>query len=547
MALSLAACGGDGDDPAEPDEPGGETEAGSGGTLVFAGASDPVILDGAYVSDGESIRPIRQIFEGLVTTEAGGTDIVPLLATDWEPSEDGLEWTFNLQEGVQFHDGTDFNAEAVCANFDRWYNFTGILQSPSVSYYYGTVFGGFAENEDPEAPEGLYSSCEATEDSTAVITLTRASSTFLSGLSLPAFSMASPTALEEFGANDVSGTGEAPTFDGTFGYENPIGTGPFKFESWERGDRLTLVRNEEYWGDLALLDELVFTPISEGPARLQALQAGEIDGYDLVDPADLGTIEGDDQLQLLFRPAFNVGYLGFNSSLPPLDNPDIRKAIAYAIDKENILTTLYPEGSQAAINFMPPELWGWTDTVESYDYDPAMAEQLIADSGVENPTLEFWYPTDVARPYMPDPEGVFTLMQANLEAVGFTVQPNSAPWNPDYLEANQVGEQQMYLLGWTGDFGDPDNFVGTFFQSPQAQWGFDEQPIFDLLSEAEAEPDQAAREELYVEANELIADFVPGVPYVHTQPAIAFAAGIEGYEPSPVNNEDFAKVSVPQE
>ena len=547
LAASLAACGGD--DPATPGatDTGDAPVAGSGGTLVFAGSSDPVILDGAYVSDGESIRPIRQIFESLVTTEAGGTDIVPLLATDWTTSDDGLEWTFNLQEGVTFHDGTDFNAEAVCANFERWYNFTGVQQSPSVSYYWSTVFGGFAANDDPEGPDSLYASCEASEDLVALITLTRSSATFLSGLSLPAFSMASPTALEEFGANDVSGTGDAPTFDGTFGYENPIGTGPFQFESWARGDRLTLVRNEEYWGTKALLDELVFTPIAENTARLQALQAGEIDGYDLVDPADLGTIEADDQLQLLYRPAFNVGYLGFNSSIPPLDNPDIRKAIAYAIDKENILTTLYPEGAQAAINFQPPDLWGWTDTVESYDYDPAMAEQLIADSGVTNPTVEFWYPTDVARPYMPDPEGNFTLMKANLEAVGFTVIPKSAPWNPDYLEANQVGEQQMYLLGWTGDFGDPDNFLGTFFQSPQDQWGFNEQAIFDKLDEAEAEPDQAAREALYIEANELIADFVPGVPYVHTDPAIAFRAGITGYEPSPVNNEDFALVSVPAE
>jgi len=551
LAASLAACGGD--DPATSEEETagetgeGGTSEGSGGSLVFAGSGDPVILDGAYVSDGESIRPIRQMFETLVTTEAGGTDIVPLLATEWAASDDGLVWTFSLQDGVTFHDGTEFNAEAVCFNFDRWYNFTGIQQAPSVSYYYSTVFGGFATNEDPALPVSLYSSCEATDEATAVITLSKASSTFLSALSLPAFSMASPTALEEFGADEVSGTGEAPAFDGSFGYTNPVGSGPFKFESWEQGDRLTLVRNEEYWGDKALLDELIFTPISEGPARLQALQAGEIDGYDTVDPADLGTIEGDDQLQLLYRPAFNVGYLGMNSSLPPLDNPDIRKAVAYAIDKQNILTTLYPEGAQAAINFMPPDLWGWTDTVEAYEYDPEMAKQLIADSGVTDLTVEFWYPTDVSRPYMPDPEGNFTLMAENLEAVGFTVVPKSAPWNPDYLDANQVGTQQMYLLGWTGDFSDPDNFLGTFFQTEQPQWGFSEQAIFDKLDEAEAEPDEAAREALYVEANELIADFVPGVPYVHTDPAIAFRAGIEGYEPSPVNNEDFATVSIPSE
>ena len=156
-----------------------------------------------------------------MTTEPGGTEIEPSLAESWEASEDGLEWTFKLRDGVTFHDGEPFNAEAVCFNFDRWYNFTGVLQSPAVSYYWGTVIGGFANNEDPDARQSLYAGCEATDETTAVITLSRPSSAFLSALALPAFSIASPKALEEGGADDVGGTGESPTFDGTFGYETP--------------------------------------------------------------------------------------------------------------------------------------------------------------------------------------------------------------------------------------------------------------------------------------------------------------------------------------
>ena len=134
--------------------------------------------------------------------------------------------------------------------------------------------------------------------------------------------------------------------------------------------------------------------------------------------------------------------------------------------------------------------------------------------------------------------------KADLEAVGFTVTTQSAPWNPDYLAANQAGTQQAYLLGWTGDFGDPDNFIGTFFQTEQAQWGFDEPDIFDALDAAEAETDLETRTQMYMDINAMIAEFVPGVPYVHTQPSIAFKAGISGYEPSPVNNEDFATVTI---
>jgi ABC-type oligopeptide transport system substrate-binding subunit len=139
LVLVAAGCGGD-DDGGE----GGEAQ--TGGTLVFAGAADPVVLDGALVSDGESIRVITQIFETLINLKPGTTELEPGLATEWEVSPDAMTYTFSLREGVKFHDGTDFNAEAVCFNFDRWYNFKGPLQSPSASYYYSAFFGGFKNN-----------------------------------------------------------------------------------------------------------------------------------------------------------------------------------------------------------------------------------------------------------------------------------------------------------------------------------------------------------------------------------------------------------------
>jgi peptide/nickel transport system substrate-binding protein len=540
LTASLAACGGgDGDEGGE----GGGEEAGGGGTLVFAGSADPVVLDGALVSDGESIRPIIQIFEGLARTAEGSSDVEPALAESWETSADGLEWTFNLRDDVTFHDGEPFNAEAVCFNFDRWYNFSGILQSPAVSYYWGTSMGGFANNEDPELGESLYAGCEASDDTTAVITLTRTSSSFLSALAMPAFSIASPTALEEYGADEVSGSAESPEFTGTFGTENPIGTGPFRFESWERGSELTLVPNEDYWGDPPQLDELIFTVISDGPARRQALEAGDIDGYDLVDPADVEALESAG-FQILRRPAFNIHYLGFQQNVPPFDNLQIRQAIAHAINKENLAQTNYQE-AEPATQFQPPELFGWAADVTTYDYNPDEAQRLIAASGVTNLTLPFWYPTDVSRPYMPNPQANWELIRADLEAVGFTIEPHSAPWSPDYLDANQTGGTPMFLLGWTGDQAHPDNFVGTFFQSVNPQFGsFNNPEIFSALDQAEAAPDEETAAELYEQANRLIMDFLPGVPLVHASPAIAFAEGVSGYVPDPLNNESFAPVTV---
>jgi peptide/nickel transport system substrate-binding protein len=539
LLVGTAACGGDSGGGSGSGDGGGD----GGGTLVFGTSADPVSMDGAYVSDGESLRVVRQLFETLVTTEQGGTEIVPGLAEEWEPNEDGTEWTFKLREGVKFHDDTDFNAEAVCFNFDRWYNFTGVQQSPSVSYYWNTVFTGFAENEDPEQGESLYESCEATDENTAVITLSESSASFLSGLALASFSIASPAALEKFEADKVTGTGEEPRFEGTFGTENPIGTGPYRLEAFEPNNRLVMTRFEDYWGEAANIETVIFRPIADGPARRQALEAGEIQGYDLVDPADFDALESAG-FQLLERPPFNVGYIGFNTAMAPLDNPKIRQAIAHAINRQAAVDALYPEGSEVATQFMPPSLFGYSEDVTTYEYDVEKAKALIAESGVTNPTINFSYPTNVSRPYMPNPEANFQAFQADLTAAGFTVNPTSAPWNPDYLDSVSTGGAGLYLLGWTGDFGDPDNFIGTFFRTKQEAWGPLDPTIYSDLEAARSEGDQEARAGLYEDANEKIMEFLPGLPYVHTAPRIAFAENVSGYEPSPVSIEEFAKVSL---
>ncbi|MGH3105476.1 MAG: ABC transporter substrate-binding protein [Gaiellaceae bacterium] len=544
LALLAAGCGGDDDDEGAGTTTG--EAAAAGGTLVFGTSADPVVLDGSLVSDGESLRVIDQIYETLIGLKPGTTELEPALAKSWEISDDGLAYTFELQEGVTFHDGEPFNAEAVCFNFDRWYNFKGSFQNSSASYYWQTVFGGFAAPEEGSPEGSFYKSCEATGENSVTLNLTKPSSSILGALSLTAFAIASPKALTEFGADEGTVDDEGvfqPT--GTFGTEHPIGTGAFKFESWTRGDRLTLARNDDYWGDKATLDKVIFRPIPDNAARLQALQTGEIQGYDLVEPQDVATIEGDENLQVLDRPAFNVGYVGFNQKKPPLDKLEVRQAIAHGLNRQEVVDEFYGGRGEVAKEFMPPEVVGYADDVTEYEYDPEKSKQLLQEAGLTLPVkLEFYYPSDVSRPYMPDPKRNFEAFAASLKEAGFQITPKTAPWSPDYLGAVDEGNAQIYLLGWTGDFGDPDNFIGTFFQTPQKAWGFDNQEIFDKLNEAEAEPDLDRRTTLYEEANKLIMDFLPGVPYVHTKPALAFTANVSGYEPSPVSLESFAPVSI---
>jgi peptide/nickel transport system substrate-binding protein len=550
-ALTLAACASSDRDSGSGE--GGGEEAQSGGTLVFGAAGDPAMFDPAFGSDGETFRVARQIHEGLLTNELGGTEPVPQLAEDYEVSEDGLEYTFALREGVKFHDGTDFNAEAVCFNFDRWYNFEGLAQSPSASYYYQAVFGGFAST--PDAPS-IYESCEATDENTAVIRLTQVTSKFPAALSLPAFSIQSPTALQEYDADNLSGSEDALSYS-EYALEHPTGTGPFKFESWDRGNgEVTIVRNEDYWGDPALLDEIIFRTISDQNTRRQELQAGSIDGYDFVAPADYQTLE-DEGLQVLVRDPFNILYLGFNggnvpgtSANPALKDVRVRQAIAHAIDRETIVNSLLPEGAEVATQFMPPTVDGWADDVTTYEYDPDRARQLLQEAGAEGTTLRFFYPTEVSRPYLPDPAALFQVINQNLVDAGFTVEPTALPWNPDYLNAVQAGQADIHLLGWTGDYNDAYNFIGTFFAEASngqasAEFGaFSNPEIFAALAQADAEPDASARTEQYQEANRLIMDYLPGVPISHSPPALVVAENVQGLEPSPLTAEVFSTVSL---
>jgi peptide/nickel transport system substrate-binding protein len=562
VALIAAGCGGS-NNTSSSNTGASATTGGGGGTLVFAGAADPVALDGALVSDGESLRVIDQIFETLVDLKPGGTDVVPGLAESWDTSSDGTMWTFHLRQGVKFQDGTDFNAAAVCFNFDRWYNFKGSFQNPSASYYWQVVFGGFATyNPDSGAPkDSLYKSCDAPDPTTAVITLTKPSASFLAGLVLSPFAIASPEALQKYNADQGSVDADGvfhPT--GTFATEHPVGTGPFMFKSWTRGDKLVLVRNPNYWGATsdnpteyngtgAKLDTLIFRPISDNAARLQALQTGEIDGYDLVEPQDIPTIQQNPDLQILDRPAFNVGYVGFNMSMAPLDNPKVRQAIAYGLDRQGVVDSFYAGRGDVAKEFMPPSLFGYADDVPEYTYDPEKSKQLLQQAGMTLPVkIDFWYPTDISRPYMPDPKRNFEAFSASLQKAGFKVVPHSAPWSPDYLGKSDQGQLQVYLLGWTGDFGDPDNFVGTFFRTPQKQWGTIDNNQMDgvqkLLEQARTESDQAKRTQMYQEANRQIMTILPGVPYAHSKPALAFKANVSGYVPSPTSSESFAPVSM---
>ena len=338
------------------------SKSGSAGkTLVFGTSADPVVLDGALVSDGESLRVIDQIFESLISLKPGTTKIRPGLALSWKTSGGGKVWTFALRHGVKFHDGTPFNAAAVCYNFNRWYNFKGPFQSPDATYYWQAIFLGFKHNESADLSPSLYKACKAKGTYSVQFTLAKPFGPFIPALSLTNFGIASPTALKKYGANKAEIRNGIFTPTGTYGFKHPTGTGPFKFKSWTVGEKLEIVRNNQYWGKKAKLGKVIFRPISNNTARLQALQTGEIMGYDLVAPQDYNTIRNSSGLKLLTRPAFNVAYVTLHMGPgSPMNDLKVRQAVAYGLNRQGLIkSAAYPPGAVVAKEFMPPQLFGY--------------------------------------------------------------------------------------------------------------------------------------------------------------------------------------------
>lgn len=528
----------------------GTAGAASNVTFIYAGAADPTYLDPALVSDGESFRAARQIFDTLVQLKAGTTKLEPALATSWGVDRSGKVWTFKLRRGVKFHDGTAFNSAAVCANFNRWYNWTGPFQDASASYYYRQLFGGFRRNESTGLGPPLYRSCRGSGRYVVVIRLNRRSGPFVPSLVLPAFAMQSPTAMARYGANQgelVSGTFR-PT--GSYAFSHPTGTGPWKFTSWTIGQRYILDRNNSYWGKRPALSRIIVRPISNNTARLQALQTGEINGYDLVAPQDMPTIRRNSQLRLIDRPPFNVAYVTINRSKPPMNNKLVRQAVAHGLDREGVVRSFYAGRAVVAHQFMPPAIAGYEPNVKKYAFNPERSKQLLRQAGLTLPVkIDFFWPTNVSRPYMPSPNLNFAAFKASLERSGFEVNGVSEPWRPDYVKhVNEGAGGHLNIIGWTGDYADADNFVGTFFQSANPQFGLTRQGahgvIAKLLDRAEAETSAKKRVALYKRINRLIAEFIPAVPYAHSTPGVAVQRRVQGYKASPVGTESFYGVSI---
>lgn len=529
--FSLTACGG-GEKGSKETTAKPEQVKNGGGTLLFARPGDSVSLDPQNVTDGESARVTINIFDTLVQYKKDSTEIEPALATQWESSPDGKVWTFTLRQGVKFHDGTEFDANAVKFNFERMMDKKNQYHVGGEFDYFPSMFGAFKGE-----PGAVIKEVKVVDKNKVQFILNQPQAPFLANVAMNFFAIESPASIEKY--KDKVG-------------QHPVGTGAYKFVegSWKPNDTITVEKNKEYWGGEPKMDKIVFKVIPDNTARLTALKSDEVDLVDGINPSDATGIEGDSKLKLYKRPSMNVGYLSFNMEKKPFDNPKVRQALAMAVNKKGLVEAFYANMGTPAVNALPPSLWGYNDTIKDYDYNLEQAKKLLAEAGYPNGfETEFWA-MPVSRPYMPQPQKIAESIQADFAKIGVKTKIVSMEW-ATYLKKLKNGEHTMALFGWNGDNGDPDNFLYVLLDKDNAKKPaaqnvsfYKNDKVHDLLIKAQTTPDQKVREDLYKQAQQLIHADEPMVPLVHSIPIGASSNKVEGYVPHATGSERLNDVSV---
>ena len=527
LAVTLANCGGT---PPES-ETAAEGPVAPANALVFGSVGQPVNLRPGDVTDGNSLYVQQQIYNYLVGNIPGTTELAPELATEWSASEDGLTWTFNLREGVVFHDDSNFNAEAVVFNVNRWWDPEfefGYRDEGALYEIWTDLFGGFKGDEASTLVD-----VRAVDDLTVEFEIAEPFAAFPAAISSSYFGIASPAAIQEAGASYGISSGSA------------VGTGPFVFESWSSGDRVTFSKFDSYWEEgLPAAEQLVFSFVEDPTARLAQLRAGTLDFTTDLTPDQITEIESDPNLEAVYRPSFNVGYLALNPSYEPLATKEVRQAIAQAINKPAIVDAFWGDLGETDGSFVPPSLEDYRGDVGDYEYNVEAAQSAIAAAGYpEGFDLDMWY-MPVSRPYFPNPKPIAEAFAAELSQIGINVNLQTKDWGA-YLEDRNVAPGfQSFMLGWTGDYGDPDNFLFAHFGPGATQdlGDYQNPELFDLLNQGRVKSEKAEREAVYQQADELIFEEALRIPIVHSQPLLAKRTGVDGWEPSPFSSEPFTAI-----
>ena len=507
-------------------------------TLVYCSEGSPENFYPGMNTTGTSFDVTTQVYNTIVEFERGGTKVVPGLAEKWEISPDGTVYTFHLRKGVKWHTTSksfkptrDFNADDFIFMIERqWKESDPFFKVTSQNHSYFNDMG---------MPK-LLKSVDRIDDYTVKITLNQAEAPFLANL---AMQYAGIQSKEYAIAMLKAGTPEKVDQD-------PIGTGPFYLVQYQKDAIIRFKAFPQYWGGKAKIDDLVFAITPDASVRWAKLQKGECHVMPYPNPADLDAIRKDPNVQLLEQPGLNVGYLSYNTTKKPFDDVRVRKAINMAINKKAIVEGVYLSTGVAAKNPIPPTMAAYNNAIKDDEYNPEAAKKLLAQAGFPNGfTTDLWA-MPVQRPYNPNAKRIAELMQADLVKVGVTAEIKSFEWG-EYRKRLQAGEHQMGMLGWTGDNGDPDNFMYTLLGCASAQSAsgsniakFCYQPYEDLVLKAKTVTNPAERNKLYQQAQVIFKEQAPWFTIAHAVQLKPVRKSVIGYKNSPFGRHNFYAVDI---
>ncbi|PJG86159.1 ABC transporter substrate-binding protein [Conservatibacter flavescens] len=504
-------------------------------TFINCTSRSPSGFSPALVMDGISYNASsQQIYNRLVEFKRGSTEIEPGLAENWEISDDGLTYTFHLRKGVKFHSNKEFtpsrefNADDVVFSFQR--------QLDKNHPYHKVSNGTYPYFNAMKFPS-LLKSVEKVDDHTVKITLNQQDATFLASLGMDFISIYSA----EY-ADKMLAAGKPETID-----SQPIGTGPFVFAGYQVDQAIRYLANKDYWKGKAPIDRLIFSITPDASARYAKLQTGACDMMDFPNASDLAAMKEDKKIQLMSQEGLNVAYVALNVEKKPLDNVKVRQALNYATDKQTIIQAVYQGAGIPAKNPLPPTIWGYNDKIEDYPFDLEKAKQLLTEAGYPDGfEIELWV-QPVVRNSNPNPRRMSEILQADWAKIGVKAKLVTYEWG-DYIKRTKAGELGAGTYGWSGDNGDPDNFLSPLLgcsnigNSNYARWC--NQDYQGLLDKAIGLSDKNERAKLYEQAQVIVKEQAPWVTIAHSVTYTPLSLRVRDYKQSPFGYSSFYGVRV---
>ena len=504
-------------------------------TLVYCSEGSPEGFNPSLYTSGTTFdASSRHLFNKLVEFERGTTTIVPGLADTWSVSDDGLSYTFNLRKGVKFHTrenftpSRDFNADDVLYSF---------LRQHDPEHPYHKVSGGTYEYYQAMSMPSLVKAIVKVDDYTVRFDLNAQEAPFIANMAMDFASIMSAEYADKMLA---AGTPEKADLE-------PVGTGPFQLVRYQKDAVIRYKAHPAYFQGKAAIDDLIFAITPDNAVRYQKLKAGECHVMPYPNPADVAAMQADPNINVMEQEGLNVGYLAFNVERKPFDDKRVRQALNLAINKQAIIDAVFQGAGKIAKNPIPPTIWSYNEATKDYPYDPAKAKELLAAAGAEGLKTNIWA-MPVQRPYNPNARRMAEIIQADWAKVGVEAEIVSFEWG-EYLKRSKQGEHDTVLLGWTGDNGDPDNFLYVLLGCDAANDGTNRarwchKPFNDLLVQAKRTSDAAERTKLYEKAQLIFKEEAPWVTIAHSVVFMPMSKEVVGYRVDPFGGHAFYGVDL---